>query len=49
MMFENRALRSIFGPKRAEVTGGWRRPHNEEHHNLGASPNVVMAIKLRKM
>jgi hypothetical protein len=33
-MFENRVLRKIFGPKREEVAGGWRRLHNEELHNL---------------
>jgi hypothetical protein len=33
-VFENRALRRIFGPKRGEVTGGWRNPHNEELHNF---------------
>jgi hypothetical protein len=34
MLFENRVLRGIFGPKREEVAGGWRRMHNEELHNL---------------
>jgi hypothetical protein len=43
-----RVLR-IFRPKWVEVAGGWRRVHNEEHHNLYTSPNVVMVIKLRKM
>jgi hypothetical protein len=33
-VFENRVLRIIFGEKRSEVTGGWRKLHNEEHHNL---------------
>jgi hypothetical protein len=33
-VFENRALRRIFGPKRDEVTGGWRKLHNKEFHNL---------------
>jgi hypothetical protein len=42
-------LRRIFGPKREEVAGDWRRLHNEELHNLHASPNTVMAIKLRRM
>jgi hypothetical protein len=38
---ENRVLRRIFVPKREEVAGGWRRLHNEELHNLYASPNVI--------
>jgi hypothetical protein len=37
-VFENRVLRKIFGPKRDEVTGGWRKLHNEELHNLYSSP-----------
>jgi hypothetical protein len=37
-VFENRVLRRIFGPKRDEVTGGWRKLHNEELHNLYSSP-----------
>jgi hypothetical protein len=40
-MFENRMLRRIFGPKREEVLGGWKRLHNEEIHNLYASPNII--------
>jgi hypothetical protein len=39
--FENRALRRKFGPKRDEVTGGWRRLHNEELQNLYGSPNLL--------
>jgi hypothetical protein len=46
-MSENRELRRIFGPKREEVAGGWRRPHSEELHNLYASPNIIRVIKLR--
>jgi hypothetical protein len=42
-------LRRIFGPKREEVVGGWRRLHNEELHNFCVSPNVVMVFKSRKM
>jgi hypothetical protein len=38
--FENRALRRIFGPKIDEVTGDWRKLHNEELHNLYSSPNI---------
>jgi hypothetical protein len=42
-------LRRIFGPKREEVAGGWGRLHNEELHNLYASPNIIRVIKSRKM
>jgi hypothetical protein len=45
-VFENRVLRRIFGPKRGEVIGGWRKLHNEELHNLYCSPSM---IKLRRM
>jgi hypothetical protein len=48
-VFENRVLRRIFGPKREEVAGGWRRLHNEELHNLHASSNIIMVIKSRKI
>jgi hypothetical protein len=48
-MFENRVLRRIFGHKREEVAGGWRRLHNEELHNLYASPNAIKVIKSRRM
>jgi hypothetical protein len=43
-VFENRVLRRIFGPKREEVAGGWRRVHAEELCNLYASPNVIRVI-----
>jgi hypothetical protein len=46
--FENRVLR-IFGPKRDEVTGGWRKLHNEELHNLYSSPSVIRMIKSRRI
>jgi hypothetical protein len=46
-VFENRVLRRILGAKREKVAGGWRRPHNEELHNLYALPNVRL-IKLRR-
>jgi hypothetical protein len=42
-------LRRIFGPKRDEVTGSWRKLHNEELHNLYSSPNIIRMIKSRKM
>jgi hypothetical protein len=44
-VFENRVLRRIFGPKRDGVTGGWRKLHNEELHNLYASPSIIRIIK----
>jgi hypothetical protein len=43
--FENRALRGTFGPERYEVAGHWRRLHDEELHNLRASPNIIRVIK----
>jgi hypothetical protein len=48
MMFENITLRSIFGLKRGEVTGGWRILHNEELRGLYSSPSVIGIIKSRK-
>jgi hypothetical protein len=42
---ENRMLRRVFGPKRDEVTGEWRRLHNEEFNDLYCSPNIVRVIK----
>jgi hypothetical protein len=48
-VLENRVLRRIFGPKKEEVEGGWRRLHNEELHNLYASPNINTVIKARRM
>jgi hypothetical protein len=49
MVFENRVLRRIFGPKRDGVTGGWRKLHNEELHNLYSSPSIIRIIKSRRM
>jgi hypothetical protein len=46
---ENRVLRRIGGPKRADVTGDWRKLHNEERHNLYSSPNIIRMIKSRRM
>jgi hypothetical protein len=42
-------LRRIFGPKRDEVTGDWRKLHNEELHNLYSSPSIIRMIKSRRM
>jgi hypothetical protein len=47
--FENRVLRRIFGPQGDEVTGGWRKVHNEELHNLYSSPSIIRVIKSRSM
>jgi hypothetical protein len=46
-VFENRVLRRIFGPKRDEVTGEWRRLHNKELYALYSSPNIIRVIKSR--
>jgi hypothetical protein len=48
-VFENRVLRRIFGPKRDEATGEWRRLHNEELDDLYSSPNVIRVIKSKRM
>jgi hypothetical protein len=48
-MFENRVLRRIFEPKRDEVTGGCRKLHNEELHNLYSSPSIIRMIKSWRM
>jgi hypothetical protein len=48
-VFENRVLRAIFGPKRDEVTGEWRKLHNEKLNDLYCSPNIVRVIKSRRM
>jgi len=48
-VFENMVLRRIFGPRRDEATGEWRRLHNEELNNLYSSPNIVRVIKSRRM
>jgi hypothetical protein len=44
-VFEDRVLRRIFGPKRDEVTGEWRKLHNEEPHNLYSSPDIIRQVK----
>jgi hypothetical protein len=48
-MFENRVLRRIFGPKKDEVTGRWRKLHNEKLHDLYSSPSIIRIIKSRRM
>jgi hypothetical protein len=48
-VFENRVLRWIFGPKRDEVTGEWRKLHNEELHDLYSSPGIIRIMKARRM
>jgi hypothetical protein len=49
MVFENRILRRMFGPKRYKVTGEWRMLHSEELHNLYSSPNIIRQINSRRM
>jgi hypothetical protein len=44
-VFGNRVLRRTFGPKRVEVTGSWRKLHNEELHNVYSSPSIVRMVK----
>jgi hypothetical protein len=46
-VFENRVLRSLFGPKRDEITGEWRKLHSRELHHLYSSPNIIRQIKSR--
>jgi hypothetical protein len=46
---ESRVRRRTFGPKRDEVTGGWRKLHNEELHNLYSSPSIIRMIKSRRI
>jgi len=48
-VFENRVLRRVFGPKRDEVTGEWRKLHNEELSDLYSLPNTLRVVKLRRM
>jgi hypothetical protein len=48
-VFENRVLRRIFGPKMDEITGEWRKLHNEELSDLYSLPNIVWGVKSRKM
>jgi hypothetical protein len=48
-MSENRVLRRLFGPKREEVVGGWRRHHDEEPYNFYALPGIIRVIKSMRM
>jgi hypothetical protein len=48
-VFESRVLRRIFGPKRGEVTGGWRKLHTEDLHNLFFSPSIIRMMMSRRM
>jgi hypothetical protein len=48
-VFENRVLKRIFGPKRDEATGDWRKLHKGELHNLYSSSNIIRMIKSRRM
>jgi hypothetical protein len=49
MMPENGALRRIFGPQRAEVTGGWRKLYNEELHNVYSLTYIIIIVRSRRM
>jgi hypothetical protein len=48
-MFENMIMRKVYGPKRDDITGEWRRLHNEELHDLCSSTNKIRVIKSRRM
>jgi hypothetical protein len=48
-VFENSVLQRIFGPKRDEVTGGWKKLHHEELHSLHSSPSISRMRKSRRM
>jgi hypothetical protein len=48
-VFENTVLRRLFGPKRGEVTGEWRKLHNGQYHDLYSSPDIIRQIKSRRM
>jgi hypothetical protein len=48
-VFENRVLRRVFEPKRDDVTGEWRKLHNEELNDLYSLPNIVRVVKSRRM
>jgi hypothetical protein len=48
-VFENRVLSGIFGPKRDEIRGDWRKLYNKELHNLYPSPNIIRMMKSRRV
>jgi hypothetical protein len=48
-VFENRVLRRIFGPKKDEMLGSWRKFYNEELHNLQSSPDIIRMVKSRRL
>ena len=48
-VFENRVMRKVFGPKRDEVTGEWRKLHNEELNDLYTLPNILRVVKSRRI
>jgi hypothetical protein len=48
-VFENRVLRRIYGRLREEMSGGWRKLHNEEHQNLYSSPGIIRMVRPRRM
>ena len=48
-VFENRVLRRVFGPKRDDVTGEWKKLHNEELSDLYSLPNIVRVVKSKRM
>jgi hypothetical protein len=48
-VFENRVLRRIFGPKKDDVMGEWRKLHNKDLHNLYSSPDIIRQVKSRRM
>ena len=48
-MFENKVLRKIFGSKKDEITGEWRKLHNSELHALYSSPNIIRSLKSRRL
>ena len=48
-MFENKVFRKIFGAKRDEITGEWRKLHNAELHALYSSPNIIRSLKSRRL
>jgi hypothetical protein len=48
-VFENRVLRRIFGPKKDDLMGEWRKLHNEELHNLYSSPDIIRQVKANEV